>query len=492
MKEGFPNITDFPVLSALLDTFKQAEVFLVGGAVRDLLLGKKITDIDMLVRNVSGDDLEEFLADHGRVVFAGRNFGVWKFNEIGKPDNQIYDIALPRTEFSMHKQGIYRDFDITTDPKLSIEKDLERRDFTINSMAYNLSTKELVDLHNGKKDLQNKVIRTMGNPKERFTEDYSRILRALSFSLQLDFSIEEETMNTIKSMVTNINNEIDGKRVLPYEVASEEFLKSLNANPVAALDLWDETGALAQIIPELLEMKGCAQTKDRHTEGDVWNHTRLGLEKLSSQEFKNAFPNDSPDLELIVAILFHDIGKPHTAKMPDKKNVDNRVRFDDHDTVGSKIGKKILDRIKISAPPDIGIDTDNVAWMIHRHMILVHGDPQELKPSTIEKYFFNPIRPSQNLLKLLLIDGLSSIGPNGKGFTDKFEQLCKRIEEIKKITGSRGQKLVQPLINGDNVMEQLKLKPGKKVGKILEDIRQKQLSGELKSKKDALDYLKKL
>lgn len=488
MKVNFPKITDFPVLLALTEEYPKAEVFLVGGAVRDLLLGKKITDIDMLVRNIEGDELEEFLASKGRVIFAGRNFGVWKFNEIGKPNNEIYDIALPRTEFSMHKQGVYQDFDIQTNPRLPIEEDLKRRDFTINAMAYNLLTEKLIDIHGGENDLKNKIVKTVGNPKERFTEDYSRILRALRFSLKLNFDIEKETLNIIKEMVPSINNEIDSKRVLPFEVISEELLKSLLANPVKTLDLWNETGVIAQILPELLKMKDCIQPEKWHTEGDVWSHTRLGLEKLYSKEFKNEFPNEKIDLELIVAILFHDIGKPCTIKTPEKDNVD-RVRFNDHDAVGANITKQALERIKISAPPKIGINPDSVAWIIENHMLLVHGDPKTLKPKTIEKYFFNPDKPSKNLIKVMFIDGISTIGEHGKGFTEKYEQLCNRINEIKKITGSHGQKLVKPLVNGKDVMKILRINGGEKVGETLEDVRQKQLSGKLKSHNDAIEYL---
>jgi len=487
---NFPNISAFPTLKSLLKEFPRAEIFLVGGAVRDILLGKKVTDIDILARNISGNDLEEFLANHGRVVFAGKHFGVWKFNEIGKPKNEIYDIALPRTEFSMHKQGIYQDFSIKTNPRLPIEEDLQRRDFTINAMAYNLMTKELIDPHNGQQDLKNKIIKSNGNPKDRFEEDYSRMLRALRFSIQLDFEIEEQTLKTIKQMISNINNEINGKRSVPYEVISEEFLKSLRSNPSKALDLWDKSGTLVEYMPELLKMKACKQPDNWHTEGDVWQHSLLALEKLSSKEFKEEFKEDS-DLELIVAILFHDIGKPYTIETPEKNNVD-RIRFNNHDVVGAKITKQILEKIKISAPPEIGINSDCVAWLVEHHMILVHGKTNELNTKTIEKYFFNPDKPSKNLLKLIFIDGLSTIDENKKPMTKLFYKLQKRMSEIKKATGSRGNNLVKPLINGKDVIKKLNIKPSKKVGEILQDIRQKQLNGELKLRQEALDYLKSI
>jgi putative nucleotidyltransferase with HDIG domain len=491
MAINFPKITDFPVLNSLSEKYPKVEIFLVGGAVRDTLLGKKITDIDMLVRNITGEELEEFLASKGRVIFAGRNFGVWKFNEIGKPNNEIYDIALPRTEFSMHKQGVYSDFRIKTDPKLPIEEDLSRRDFTINAMAYNLATEELIDLYDGQKDLKKKIIRTVGKPKERFQEDYSRILRAIRFSLQLDFSIEKKTLDTIKIIAPSINNEIDGKRILPHEVISEEFLKSLIANAPKTLDLWDETGVLVEVLPELLKMKGCAQPKKWHTEGDVWNHTRIALEVLSTKEFKNEFPKEKVDLELIITTLFHDIGKPYTITTPEKDNAD-RVRFNNHDAVGAKITREALERIKISAPEGIGVDPSGISWIIENHMLLVHGEPSTLKPNTIEKYFFNPNKPSRNLMKLMFVDGLATIGPDGKGFRNKFDDLCRRIAEIKKVTKSHGQKLAKPLVNGKDIMKILKINGGEDVGNILENVRQLQLSGKLKSRNDATEYLKKI
>src|SRR3989338_2326213 len=144
MTPNFPKITAFPVLADLTEAFPNSGVYLVGGAVRDILLGKKITDIDLVVRHVTGEELENFLATRGQVVFAGKTFGVWKFLEIGKPKNEIYDIALPRTEFSLHKQGLYRDFEVKTNPRLPIEDDLARRDFTINAMAYDLLAEKLI------------------------------------------------------------------------------------------------------------------------------------------------------------------------------------------------------------------------------------------------------------------------------------------------------------------------------------------------------------
>jgi len=489
MHPKFPNINDFPVLRELVSQFPKAQICLVGGAVRDILIGKKTTDFDMLLRGVNPDELETFLASRGRVVYAGKNFGVWKFCEIGRPKNEMYDIAMPRTEFSLHKQGMYKDFSVKTDPHLPIEEDLKRRDFTINAMAYDLVTRKLIDPHQGSADVLSKIIRTVGKPEDRFAEDYSRLLRALRFSIQLGFNIEPETMASLTSLMVNINDEIDGRNTVPRETIAEEFLKSLRADALAAIKIWDSAGALAEIIPELLHMKNCPQPDAWHTEGDVWNHTLLALEKLKSEELKNEFNNEPIDSDLMLAVLFHDIGKPYTIQIPERNDVE-RIRYNDHDNVGARITEKILNRLKISAPPEAGVSVENIVWMIENHMLLVHGDPEKLRPNTIEKYFFNPRKPSRNLMKLMLADGLATIGPDGAGFREKFDQLCRRIAEIKKTTGSRGHLLAKPLINGNAVMKITGIEPGIGVGKIIEDIRHKQLSGELKSKEDAISYLK--
>ncbi len=485
----FPKINEFPALLSLSKEFPKSEIFLVGGVVRDCIIGKKTTDIDIVIRNVPGDELEEFLAQQDRVVFAGKNFGVFKFNEIGRPRNEIYDIALPRTEFSMHKQGIYKDFKIKTNPRLPIEEDLKRRDFTINAIAYDLLKEKIIDPHKGSEDIKNKIIRSVGSPSERFQEDYSRMLRAIRFSVQLDFEIESKTGEEIKKMIPNINKEIDDKRVVPFEVISEELLKSLKALPSTAIRLWDEYRVLSKILPELSEMKGCPQPENWHTEGDVWKHTMLALEKLYSNEFKKEFPEEEVNIELIVSVLFHDIGKPYTIEIPNQAS-GGKICFNNHDVVGAKITKNALERIKASSPENIGINIDSVSWLVGHHMVLVHGDPKKMRPDTIEKYFFNQNKPTKNLMKLILIDGLASITEDGKNLTGKFYALQNRIEKIKKITKSHGNNLASPFINGNDIIKILKLEPSPEIGKILRKARDKQLKGEIKSRQEALEYLK--
>ena len=198
----------FAFLWQLQKKYPKAEVYLVGGAVRDALLGvAEIKDYDFVVRNVKAKELQKFLARLGKVNLVGKNFGVLKFapKSVSTGKLEAFDIALPRTERAIKKSGAHRDFKIYSSPTLSIEKDLQRRDFTINAMAFDLQKKELIDLFNGVKDLQKKVIRTVGKADERFKEDLARVLRALRFSCQLGFKIEAKTWLSVKKLVKHVS-----------------------------------------------------------------------------------------------------------------------------------------------------------------------------------------------------------------------------------------------------------------------------------------------
>jgi len=501
-------------LKELREKFKKAEVYLVGGAVRDFLLKREVKDFDFVIRNVEGKDLEEFLSKFGQVNLVGKTFGVLKFTPKNWLDEPI-DFALPRKEHAFGTGG-YRDFEVQSEPRLPIEEDLSRRDFTINAIALAIKEKsetkkqnlefQLIDPFNGRKDLENKIIRAVGKPEERFKEDYSRMLRAIRFACQLDFSIEEKTWQAIVKNISHLNDvhqevtmvsetvyaepEVLESRVVPYEVIAKEFLKSFYYQPVKALDLYEKSGALKELIPELLKLKNCPQPENFHSEGDVWVHTRLALEKLFSLEFKRQFGDEPPSTELIMAVLFHDLGKPETIKTPEKDGTD-RIRFDEHDIVGAKIAKQICERLKLSSPENFGVDPEKIAWLVQHHMLLVQGDITEMRPTTIEKYFFNPNVPGENLLKLAFVDISATIPSQGKPDYSSFYQMMKRIEELKQLSASK-KELPKSLLNGYEIMKEFNLKPGPKIGELLNILREEQLSGRIKEKEEAIIFLKKI
>ncbi|TSC96199.1 MAG: hypothetical protein Athens101410_129 [Parcubacteria group bacterium Athens1014_10] len=475
--------------------FSQSEVYLVGGAVRDALLGLPDEgDYDFVVRKVSANDLENFLTKEGKVFLVGKNFGVFKFLPKGKKIGTPLDIALPRKEHAFGTGG-YKDVEVQSNPDLEIKEDLSRRDFTINAFAINnpqfttRNLQQLIDSFNGLKDLQKKVIRTVGKPEERFKEDYSRMLRALRFACQLDFKIENKTWSAIKKFIPKLNSEIKGERIVSYEIIAKEFLKAFYLNPVKAFDLYDQSGAFKVLMPELLKMKKCSQPKNFHSEGNVWSHTKLALEKLNSKEFKNEFGGEKPGIELILGIIFHDIGKPYTIKTP-KKDIVDRIRFNDHDQIGADLAKKICERLKLSSSEEFQIDIDRVVWLVRAHMFFLNNNVDGIKNSTLEKYFFNPKFNGQDLLKLGFIDAIASIPDKGKTNLTNFYKMAERIKNLQAMSKEK-EKLPESILDGHEIMKKFKLKPSKQIGELLKILREEQLAKRVKSKKQAFEFLKK-
>lgn len=491
----------------LLKKHPETKIYLVGGIIRDWLLKRESNDYDFVVCGLPAKKLEAFLKTQGQVNLVGRRFGVFKFTPKVKNKQQAapaIDIALPRTERAWGTGG-YRDVETQSDWQLPIEEDLGRRDFTINAIGLRITNfykyTNLIDPFGGLKDIKKRIIRTVGKPEERFKEDYSRMLRALRFACQLNFGIEKKTWTAMKKMMKKINtlnalNTLKNKpeRVVPCEVIAKEFLKSLMAEPARTLDLWDQAGVFKCLMPELLKMKKCPQPKEFHAEGDVWIHTRLALANLTNGHFKKfcqTLPlhlKKEPRLstELVLATLFHDIGKPRTLKTPEKHGVD-RIRTDEHDRVGAALAKKIGSRLRLNSSPDLPCDLDKVAWLIERHLLTVHGDPGKFTNRTIEKYFFNPKNPGGDLLKLIYADQMASL-INGKPQLGALPRLIRRIKQLPKKLRQKN-RLPRPLLNGDEIMKILKIKPGIQVGKIIEKLREAQLAGEIKTKKEATSFL---
>jgi len=497
----------FPFLIKISEQFPQAQIYVVGGAVRDFLLGRASKDLDFVVRGVPAEELEEFLEGMGRINLVGRNFGVFKFVPSGGDDHNPIDIALPRTEHALGTGG-YHDFEVQSDPELPIEDDLSRRDFTVNAIALDITRANqlrIVDPFSGLKDLKDRVLRAVGKPDDRFKEDYSRMLRAIRFACQIGFKIEDQTWQAIVNNISHLNdirssvelvvggasaeNEVKEERVVPYEVAAKEFLKSLISDPICAMDLSDAAGVFRELIPELLTMKNCPQPENFHSEGDVWVHTRLALEKLKSPEFVQQFPDQNISIGLILAVLFHDIGKPSTLTTPDKHGSD-RIRFNEHDITGAKMAKSIFNRLRLSSPEGLGVDIDKVAWLIQHHMILVHGNIDEMREGTIEKYFFNSDYPSEDLLKLSWLDIAATVPPDGHPNFTQFNQMLARIERLKSLSETK-KSLPPALLDGKEIMQLFSLKPGRRIGELKDALREEQLSGRVINREAAVDFLRR-
>lgn len=508
----------FSFIGKLQKRFAGAQIYLVGGAVRDILLDRQCKDYDFVVRGIPSKKLQAFFLSLGRVDLVGRRFGVLKFTPKGKAGKdfaarslETFDIALPRTEEPILHTGQYRDFHIVQNPSLPIEEDLARRDFTINALAYDMRERKIIDPFGGLDDLRKKRIRTVGAPEERFREDYSRMLRAIRFSCSLGFSIEKKTAAALSQDMHALNRTVSPTehhgsthdeelmRIVPYEVISREMLRTFSVDPVRAFDLYDRYHVFDTITPDLIAMKSCPQPKQWHSEGDVWTHTRLALRALSSKVFQRASKSleqyyPSHDLAvsalLIIAVLFHDIGKPFALKTPERDGVD-RVRFDGHDRIGAQIAHEHLSRLRIQTAPDFAVGPDDVAWLIKNHLLLLNTTVPELRNNTIEKYFFRNTVLGHTLLQLIFVDSYASKQASGASSLGTYRTFMQRMAQFIRISRAKGAHLPKPVVTGDDVMRTLSLKPGQRIGTILLAVREEQLAGKIKTKRDAIQFLRK-
>ncbi|MFH1098688.1 MAG: HD domain-containing protein [Candidatus Uhrbacteria bacterium] len=512
----------FAFLRELATECPTSEAYLVGGIVRDAILGREAKDYDFVVRGVPATKLEKFLASRGTVNLVGRTFGVFKFRPHDWPaENEDIDIALPRTEHAEGTGG-YRDFDVQADPSLAIADDLSRRDFTINAMAWDTQQHCLIDPFHGRNDIEVKTIRAVGNPHERFTEDRSRILRALRFACQLGptklpdgssgglgFTIDPTTMVAIRKHMATINEQRSARKVhdqttlirdveyiTPREIIAREIIKSFDADPVRALDLWDEAGAFDALIPELRAMKNCPQPPEFHSEGDVWQHTRLALTKLRSVEYGHELGDDKPSALVTIGILLHDIGKPLTLKTPERDKTD-RIRFDGHDRIGGELARAIAHRLALASPfpknHRLHINPDDLGWIVDHHLLLLQN-PTDMRNATIERYFFDPNVPGEALQRLAFCDGSAAIPAGASECPDlaNWRALRVRISEIAALVEERN-RLPRPVLDGRQIMERLKLKPGPQIGQLIEALREEQLTrlqrGETMTEEEACAFL---
>ena len=285
--------------------------YFVGGCVRDILLGKEPEDIDI----ATSAEPVEIIKMFKKTFQVGKQFGVVNVL-LG---NQSFEVATFR------KDGVYHDGRHPSEIEYgSLEEDACRRDFTVNGMYYHPVRDEIIDLVEGRKDIEAKIIRTIGSPESRFSEDKLRLLRAVRFCVGLGYELENETMFWIKKLASEI-------KVVSAERIRDELVKIFTGpQPDVALDLLSGLGILGAILPELEAMKNVPQPEAFHPEGDVYEHTKLMLK----------FMKDNPLPELAFGVLLHDVGKPETIEFKE------RIRFDNHTVVGKAMAGIIMRRLK--------------------------------------------------------------------------------------------------------------------------------------------------
>lgn len=397
------------------------EAFLVGGSLRDSILGKEPNDFD-ITTNAKPDKIEEVFSDF-KTVSIGSEFGtIVVVQEEGNIEITTYRI-----------EGEYEDGRRPSDVSFAnnILEDLGRRDFTINSMAYN-KNKGIIDPYNGRDDLDKGIIRAVGNPIERFKDDHLRILRGIRFATQLDFEIEEETYLAICQESQSLVN-------ISMERIYTEFTKIvLSPIPSKGIKLMLESNILELLFPEIMKSVGFVQ-KNPHHDKDVFMHSLCVLD------------NVPPILELRLAALFHDIAKPYCFTVDDE----GIGHFYGHDKLGVEITKIILLRLK--APNEL---INKVCLLINDHMSH-HNDmgPKGLKRQ-ISRVGIDNI---YNLLKLQIGDRLCSSNEN-----NDIEFLLEREKHIQSILEYKEPyEKSQLVINGNDIIA-LGYEEGKLIGDILE------------------------
>jgi tRNA nucleotidyltransferase (CCA-adding enzyme) len=397
------------------------QCFLVGGAVRDMLLGRKLYDFDIATDALPHDVKKIFQITiptgikHGTVtvLFNNKSFEVTTF----RIDGDYTDMRRPDTI-------LYTS---------SILKDLERRDFTINAIAYNLHNKNIIDPHKGMNDLKKKIIRAIGNADERFNEDALRLLRACRFAAQLDFSIDPETKNSMIALAGNIVN-------VSNERLRDEFKKIISSeNPVIGFEIMKETGLLQYIFPELNNCIGIQQGALHCF--DVYYHSIYTCE---------AAPHDN--IPVRIAALFHDIGKAKT----EVQNEAGEIRFYRHEQISARMAEEITQRLRFS---------NNEIKKI-THLILHHMFSYDNSWSDAAVRRFIARVGIDHIADIISLRRADQIGMCRKDYISKnIIEFKKRIETI--LRENNATRLSDLAINGKDIMRYLSLSPGPVVGTIL-------------------------
>ncbi len=415
------------------------EALFAGGCVRDELLNRTPKDYDIATSARPEEVLKLFPGSNE----VGAHFGVI----IVSRDGHHVEIATFRTD------GSYGDGRRPDSVEFSTaEEDAKRRDFTINGLFEDPESGEIIDHVGGRADLDAGVLRAIGNPAERFQEDALRLLRAVRFAEHLDFTIEAETRQALHDHA-NLLEKISPERI------RDEFSRILTSpRRRQGVEQLVESGLIEQFIPEILPMMGCDQPPQWHPEGDVYTHTMIMLEMLE---------DDAP-LELCLAVLMHDIGKPPTRSVDE----DGRIRFNGHDVEGAEMARTILNRLRY--PNRI---IDDAVQMVSRHMKFMHV--QDMRTAKLKRFMAEETFVHE--MELHRVDCASS-----NGFTENYDFLLTKRDEF-----ANEPLIPEPLVTGRDLIE-LGLSPGPRFKELLETIQTEQLEGRILDRETALTYLQTL
>lgn len=407
------------------------ESYFAGGFVRDRLLGLPPGEID--IATAAPPDRVEALFP--RTVAVGRAFGVILVLE----GDHKFEVATFRSD-GRYPDGRHPESVTFSGP----EEDAKRRDFTINGMFFDPDGGKVLDFVGGRADLERRVLRAIGDPRARLSEDRLRLLRAVRLAARLGFALDPATEAAVREMASAIV-QVSGERI------RDELAKILvHPSRSAALEMLRATGLLRHILPEAAAMEGVPQPPEYHPEGDVWTHTKMALDTLKD-----------PSFELALAVLLHDIGKPPTLVVAD------RIRFNNHDRVGADMTARIAERLKLS-----GEQRDRVVWLVQKHLAFLQWEL--MRPSTLKRLLAH--EHIGDLLRLVRADTLGSKADDT--YVDKLESLraSMKAEELRP----------PPLVTGKDLID-LGYTPGPRFKLALTELMDAQLEGTVTDRTTALD-----
>src|SRR6202521_1931233 len=439
---------------SIIQTLRQRgfQAYLVGGCVRDLLLGREPKDYDVATDATPEQVMEIFPETYA----VGAQFGVvlvplpedqrGATGGNAAPKAQAVEVAIFRSHLGSSDGRRPDEVRFSRDPR----EDVARRDFTINGMMLDPLSGEVLDFVGARKDLEAGIVRTIGDAEQRFGEDKLRMLRAVRFAARFEYSIEPATFAATQKLAEQI-------QIVSRERVRDELTRMLTEGHARrAFLLLNESGLLKPVLPEISAMKGVEQPPEFHPEGDVFVHTLLLLDNL---------PNPCP-MTLAWGALLHDVGKPATFRVaPD------RIRFDGHVEVGVKMAEEICRRLRLS-----GDDIQQVSALVDHHMRF--GQVTRMSESTLKKFLRMP--HFEEHLALHRADCLAS-----HGGLDSYEFVQKKLSEIPP------EKMRPPrLVSGEDLIS-AGYSPGPEFRKILDAVENAQLEGVLSSRRAAMEFVRR-
>ena len=429
-----------PFVSHVTETLQKQgfEAYLVGGCVRDTLMGKAPKDWD-LTTNATPDQIQNIFQElktvyentYGTVTVLNMEPVSQETVSRETPDqNNIVQVTTYRSE------GGYADnrHPEHVSYETKIEKDLERRDFTMNAIAWDPIKDTYIDPYDGIKDIKDKLVRCVLYPEIRFSEDALRIMRAVRFSTALGFAIESETMSALVGKADTIAH-------ISMERIRDEFLKIIDSTvPAIGIDMLQKTGLLKHIIPELEEGIGCDQ-KGAHIY-DVYQHLLHALQHAADKGFSR---------EIRLTALFHDIGKPATRRYEPKKD---KYTFFGHEVVGARMTKKVLERLRVPRET-----TELVVSLVRNHMFF--SDTEQITLSAVRR-IIQKVSP-EHIWELMEVRECDRVGMKKAEAPYRLRKYHAMIEEALRDPIS----VSQLAIDGEYLIKVLHMKPGPRMGWIL-------------------------